>query len=56
MNSGSELRFYVADTHTDETRSVLEVALNDNKSGKIDYHGMDVSWELFPESDKYRIR
>lgn len=26
-----ELRFYVADTHTDETRSDLEVALNDNK-------------------------
>ena len=29
-NKIPELRFYVADTHTDETRSVLEVALNDN--------------------------
>lgn len=29
-NKTPELRFYVVDTHTDEMRSILEVALNDD--------------------------
>ena len=29
-NKIPELRSYVVDTHTDEMRSILEVALNDN--------------------------